>query len=290
MWAVGLALGLVVAISYGTADFLGGLASRRVAAPTAVLTSQAVGLVVVGIAALVLSRDATVEARDLALGAGAGIAGIAGLACLFRGLAVGRASVVAPISAVGGAALQVGWGLAQGEDPGAVALVGTALALVAVAVVAGAPANDDAHDVHDAPRASRSTEVLLGTGAAIGLGLVLILLSETGSDSGLWPIVAGRVVPLPLLAAVLAISGTPLLVPRDAVRFVAGAGVLDGLSNALLLVAVRDDLVSLVAPVAALYPASTVVLSRFVLHERLGRTRAIGIVVAFAGLVLIAVR
>src|SRR5262245_48715551 len=110
-----IALGLVVAMSYGTADFFGGLASRRVPAPTAVLTSQAMRLVVAGVAAFVLSGDATVEARDVWLGAAAGVATVTGLACLYRGLAIGRASVVAPIAAVGGATLQVGWGLANGE-------------------------------------------------------------------------------------------------------------------------------------------------------------------------------
>jgi len=133
-------------------------------------------------------------------------------------------------------------------------------------------------------------ELLLGAGAAVGLGSVLILLSETGGDSGLWPVVIARAAPLPVLAGVLALSRAPVIVPRDVLRFVVGAGVLDATANALLLVAVRDDLVSLVAPVAALYPASTVILAHLVFHERLGRGRALGIAVAFAGLVLIAVR
>jgi len=285
---VAIALGLLVALSYGTADFFGGRASRRVPAPTAVLTSQAVGLVVVGCAAVALSRDATVAPRDLLLGAAAGVTTVVGLACLYRGLAVGRTSVVAPAAAVGGATLQVAWGLAQGEQPGAVALSGTAVALVAVAVVAGMPTGASPDDA--GPRASRSMELLLGAGAAVGLGSVLILLSETGGDSGLWPVVIARAAPLPVLAGVLALSRAPVIVPRDVLRFVVGAGVLDATANALLLVAVRDDLVSLVAPVAALYPASTVILAHLVFHERLGRGRALGIAVAFAGLVLIAVR
>jgi drug/metabolite transporter (DMT)-like permease len=285
-----IALGLVVALSYGTADFLGGVASRRVPAPTAVLASQTVGLLVSGAAAVVLSGGAEVTTRDIALGIAAGVAAIVGLACLYQGLAVGRTSVVAPVSAVGGAALQVGWGLTQGEEPGAVALVGTALALVAVAIVAGGTSGADTEVHADSPRAGRATELLYAAGAAVGLGAVLILFSETGDDSGLWPVVVARAAPLPVLAGVLALSGAPVLVPRDVVRSVAAAGVLDATANALLLVAVRDDLVSIVAPVAALYPASTVVLARLVFHERVGRTRLVGIAVAFTGLVLIAVR
>ena len=79
------------------------------------------------VAAIVAGGSAT--PGDLALGAVAGLAGAAGIGCLYRGLSVGRASVVAPISAVGAAVMQVTWGLASGEDPGAVALVGVALSL-----------------------------------------------------------------------------------------------------------------------------------------------------------------
>ena len=74
---------------------------------------------------------------DIGLGSLAGILGVAGLVLLYRGLAQGRASVVAPLSAVGAAILQVSWGLASGEDPGTVALFGILLALVAIGVVAG---------------------------------------------------------------------------------------------------------------------------------------------------------
>jgi uncharacterized membrane protein len=251
-----------------------------------VLSAQAIALVVAGTAALVLSHDATVEPRDVLISAAAGVATVVGLACLYGGLAVGRSSVVAPTAAVGGAVLQVAWGLSQGEDPGAIALSGTVLALLAVAVVAGTPSAASA----EGPRASRSMELLLGAGAAVGLGAVLILLSETGDDSGLWPVVIARAAPLPVLAAVLALMRAPMVVPRDALRLVAGAGALDATANAVLLVAVRDDLVSVVAPVAALYPASTVILTSLVLHERVGRGRAVGLAVALAGLVLIAAR
>ena len=254
------------------------------------LTAQTVGLVLSVAAAFILSGDAEVETRDLVLGAAAGIASVVGLACLYQGLAVGRTSVVAPISAVGGAVLQVGWGLSQGEEPGAIALAGTALALVAVAVVAGAPGGADEDRDGGRAYAGRGLQLALAAGAAVGLGAVLILFSETGHDSGLWPVVAARIVPLPVLAAVLALRGAPVVVPRDALPSVAAAGALDSTANALLLIAVRDDLLSVVAPVAALYPASTVVLARLVLHERMGRARIVGIAVAFTGLVLIAVR
>jgi uncharacterized membrane protein len=223
-------------------------------------------------------------AADIALGAVAGLAGATGIGCLYRGLSIGRASVVAPLSAVGAAVLQVAWGLARGEDPGAVALAGVALSLVAVGIVAGTAGRDPDQ------AASRRDELILGGAAAVLLGLFIILFSETGSGSGLWPAVSARAAPLPVLLIGLTLLRQPVAVGQLALPVVIAAGVLDASANALLLVALREGLLSLVAPVAALYPASTVVLSRIVLDERLGRARMAGLGVALVGLVLIGAR
>jgi drug/metabolite transporter (DMT)-like permease len=276
---VALLLGLLVAVTYGSGDFCGGQAMRRAPVGATLLWTQAIGL-----AALLLVAPfagGSPSAGDLALGAVAGLAGAAGIGCLYRGLSIGRASVVAPVSAVGAAILQVAWGLARGEDPGAVALTGVALSLVAVGIVAGSAGETTEHS------AGRRTELLFGTAAAVLLGVFIILFSETGSDSGLWPAVTARLAPIPVLLVGLALLRRPILVGRAARGVVAGAGVLDATANALLLVALREGLLSIVAPVAALYPASTVVLSRIVLHERLGRARLAGLAVALVGLVLI---
>jgi uncharacterized membrane protein len=276
---VALLLGLLVAITYGSGDFFGGLAMRRAPVGATLLWAQAVGLLaLLGVAAL---AGGDPDAGDLALGAMAGLSGAAGIGCLYRGLSIGRASVVAPISAVGAAVLQVTWGLASGEDPGTVALIGVALSLLAVGIVAGT-AGHEPQQV-----ASRRDELVLGAAAAVLLGVFLILFSETGADSGLWPAVAARTAPIPVLLVALALLGQPLTIGRVALPVVVAAGVLDASANGLLLVAVREGLLSLVAPVAALYPAATVVLSRFVLDERVGRARLAGLALALGGLVLI---
>ncbi len=261
---VAVLLGLLVAVSYGSADFLGGFASKSSPAGTSVLGSQSVGLVVVCGYLLVLGGG-TLTGGDVGLSALAGVAGVFGVTCLFRGLAVGRMSVVAPVSAVGSAVLEVIWGLARGERPGAVALIGVALALIAIAVVAGSATE------HPLRTVSARAELALGVGAAIGFGGVLICLSETGTESGMWPVVIARLVPLPLLALILVAAGRPLLVRRADRGLIAAAGTLDATANVLLLLAVRQDLLSLVAPVAALYPAATVLLAKVVVHEQIGR-------------------
>lgn len=280
-------LGLLVAASYGSGDFLGGLASRTSPPGATVLVSQAfAALVAVPVAVVwaVAAGTSAFSGHDAVLSIAAGLVTVAGLACLYRGLALGRASVVAPTSAVGAAVLQVGWGLANGEDPGTVAMIGVALALVAVGLVAASAGTDDSSGT------SRWTELALGAGAAVLLGSNLILLSETGSDSGLWPIALGRVAALPVVAVALLALRRPFNVRREDMRFVAGAGALDASANVLQLIAVREALLTLVAPVAALYPAATVLLARIWQGERIGRARSFGLLVALVSLGLIAVR
>lgn len=276
-------LGFVVAVSYGSADFLGGRATRGSGSGPALLLTQAFGLIAAVVAAFVIGAD-ELGSHDALLSAAAGLTAVGGLACLYRGLAIGRASVVAPISAVGAAVVQVSWGLGNGEDPGTVALVGVVIALVAVALVASTGGDPDEH------RASTAVEVLFGVGAAIGLGFNLILFSETSTDSGLWPVVLARVVAVVFVGAALVVARRGLSVRREDVPVVAGGGLLDATATALLLVAVREGLLSLVAPVAALYPGSTVVLARVVDGERIGRLRIAGLCLALVGLALIAIR
>lgn len=273
-------LGFLAALSWGTGDFAGGLATRRAAETAVVLGTETVGLVLLLVIAPLSGGEPT--ARDLVLAAAAGLVGVAGLALLYRGLASGRASVVAPLSAVGAAVIQVLWGLAGGEEPGTPALIGIVLALVAIGVVAGSA---------DEPAAvgalSRRTEVLCGLGAAVGFGFYLVLISETSGDAGLWPAVAARTAPVVVLLIALALLRRPLLTPRDAFPLVALSGLTDAGANALLLLAVRQGLLSVVAPVANLYPAVTVLLARAFGHERIGRLRLAGLGLAVASLVLI---
>ena len=273
-------LGLLAAISWGTGDFAGGMATRKAPEMTVVLGTEAVGLVLLLAMAWVGGGSPT--GRDIGLGSLAGVLGVVGLVLLYRGLAQGRASVVAPLSAVGAAILQVSWGLARGEDPGAVALFGIMLALVAIGVVAGS-----ADEPTEGSKMSRAAEIRCGLGAAVGFGFYLIIISETSHGAGLWTAVAARTAPVILLVLVLAVMRRPLLVPRAAAPLVTLSGITDAGANALLVVAVRQGLLSVVAPVANLFPAMTVLLARAFGHEKIGRFRLIGLGLAVASLVLI---
>ncbi len=273
-------LGLLAALSWGTGDFAGGLATRRAPESAVVLGTESVGLVLLLVIAAFAGGSPT--ARDLGFGSLAGIVGVAGLMLLYRGLARGRASVVAPLSAVGAAVLQVGWGLASGERPGTTALIGIALAFVAIGVVAGS-----AEESTEPSGMSRMAEIQCGLGAALGFGFYLILISETSDAAGMWTVVAARAAPVVVLLVGMSVLRRPMAVPRAAYPMVAISGVTDAGANALLLVAVRQGLLSVVAPVANLFPAVTVILARAFGHEEIGRVRLAGLGLALASLVLI---
>ena len=272
--------GLLAACAWGTGDFTGGLASRRAPEAAVILATEGIGLVLLLGFAVFTHGNPTLE--DLGLSAVAGLLGVSGLALLYRGLAQGRASVVAPLSAVGAAILQVTWGLARGEDPGFVAIIGIVIALVAIGVVAGSAEEPTAEGA-----LGRATEIQCGLGAAVGFGVYLILISETSHGAGLWTAVAARTAPVVVLAIGLPLFKQPWRLPRSVLPIVTISGITDAGANALLLVAVRQGLLSVVAPVANLFPAVTVLLARAFGHERIGRGRIAGLALAVVGLVLI---
>jgi drug/metabolite transporter (DMT)-like permease len=270
-----VALGLASGLSWGVADFLGGLASRRAAALSVVALSQAAGLVL-ALALLALIRPDVPSPGAYGLGIAAGASGAVGLAAFYRGLAVGTMSLVAPISALG-ALLPLAVDLAAGRSPGPVALAGMIVALAGAALAASAPG----------PASRRG--VGLAVVAALGFGGFFVLLAESADDGGaLWSLIAARSGSVPLALVGVAVAGASLAVGRNLLLVAIAAGVLDASANFMFAAGSQRGLVSVVAVLGSLYPVATVGLAALVLHERLGWLQAVGTGVALAGVVLIA--
>ncbi|MBW3557820.1 MAG: DMT family transporter [Actinobacteria bacterium] len=280
---VAVLLGLAVAGAYGAADFLGGLSSKRAPATTVVVVSQLCCLPL--LAVLVGAGGGHPSTRAIGLGAAAGSVGAVGLSCLYRGLARGRMSVVAPITAVGAATVPVAWGLIGGERPSPMALAGVLLAMVAVALISRLPAPAPGTGQGQAGDSAIGLAVVAGA----AFGTVFVLLDATGPDAGFWPLVAGRTTSIVALVTVAAATGQALAPPAARMLpTIAGAGMLDLSANALYLLATRRGLLSVVAVLSSLYPAGTVLLARTVLGERMAGHQVLGLVLAAAGVALIA--
>ena len=291
-----IVLGLLVALFYGSGDFCGGLAAKRTAAVTVVIGSFALSALLVGATIGVWSLVGSpppARSSDLWLGVGVGLVGPAAVALLYRGLAMGRMSVVAPITAVVAAIVPLVWALLDGERPSTLALAGVAIALVAIVLVAGAPEHDDHPE--DAATAPLAAVVPPAVASGLGFGALFVLLGETGDDAGLWPLLTARPVAVVVTVAAAALIGwrsgsmAGAIVPaRVAWPMVAGAGVLDVTANGIYLAATRSGLLSIVAVLSSLCPAATVVLARVVLGERLHRVQVAGLVLAAAGIAAMA--
>ena len=275
-----LVLGLVVAASFGSGDFLGGLASTRVRTLVVLVTAQTCALVGALIVAVIAGGQPT--GGDYALGALGGVLNVAALGCLYQGLAIGRAGLVAPVAAVIGAVIPVGWGLATGENPATAALIGVALAIVAGGLISME------RDAQPSDAATRRTSLLLALAAGVGFGFSFVCYGNTRDASEFWPVFSGRVGAVLAVLVVAALTRTHIgLSGTPRVQAIA-AGVLDVTATTLLLVAIRNGLFTTVAPIAALAPAFTVGNAWWYLRERPSAVQIAGLALALTGLALIA--
>ncbi len=272
-----VALGLLSGVTWGVADFLGGVASRRAAVLAVVGLSQGVGLVL-ALAGLAILRPDVPPAGSIALGVLAGLSGVAGLVAFYRAMSVGTISLIAPVSALG-AVVPLTVDLVSGNTPSALALMGMLLALAGAALAARAPG----------PASTQGIGLALI--AALGFGGFFSLLAASASESALWSLTAARGGSAPIaLALAVAVGGAGgFAMSRPTLGLVLGAGVLDSTANLLFAVGSQRGLVSVVAVLGSLYPVTTVALAGLVLHERLGRLQGVGAGIALAGVALIAV-
>jgi len=273
------ALAVLASIAYGAADFLGGLATKRGSTVfSAVVWSQAAGLVLV-LLALPFLPPASPTAADFAWGAATGLAGGIGLAFLYRGLAVGVMSVVAPVTAVCAVIIPVTVGVALGERPTGIAAAGVALALVSIVLIS------QSGQVEEGKRAGTGVPIAIASGIAIGI--FLVCLQRTGRAAGLWPLVPARIVSVSFIAVAGLLAREKLLPRRESWPIVVGGGALDMVANVFYLIAVRQGPLAIVATLTSLYPAGTILLARIVLAERLRLVQQAGVACAVLAIVLI---
>jgi drug/metabolite transporter (DMT)-like permease len=269
------ALAILSAVAYGAADFLGGLGAKRSGIVSVVVVSQLAGLVLVLIASIFV--PATPTGADLVWGAVGGIAGAVGLALLYRGLATGTMSVVAPVTAVCAVILPVAVGAILGERPSSLQGLGIALAVVAIALIGRTGEASEA----------RGSGLALAIASGIAIGGFLVCLERTGSSAGLWPLASARSASVASLALGALATRRSLRPARGSLATILGCGAIDMTANVLYLLAVRIGELGIVATLTSLYPASTILLARIVLGERLNAVQRAGVLCAGVAIVLI---
>ena len=285
---------LAAAVLYGSADFLGGAASRRSRALSVAALSVPAGAVVMLLAAVVAGGP--LPSAGLGWAVAAGAFGAIGLMAFYTGLAVGPMSVVAPVSALVSTVLPVGVAVASGEDLGARVYAGVASCLLAIVLVSlergSWPGRKAARSAQE--RSLRHHAALRGVGYGVVCGALFgvfyVFLRYAGSSGVFWPVGIARLAncAVVLIAAVLA-RARP--VGREAGgRVLAAAilsGVLDASANLFYVLATRAGLFGVAIVLTSLYPGITVLLARVVLRERMHAVQRIGLLLAAAGVILV---
>jgi drug/metabolite transporter (DMT)-like permease len=304
-----IVLALVSALGYGASDFAAGLASRAASVLQVTVLSEGLSMVLLLVVVPWVSTQTPTPAA-LRWGAFAGFAEVVGTFALYLGFRHAAFSVASSLSAVGSAAFAVIAGLALGERPGTLALVGIAVALPAIVAVS---ASSDEPDEADEPKTSRAGEpeasepaatadqprgatgrhtlgVVLGILAGAGFAGMFIGLNQAGSSHDLWPAVTAQAAALGT-ALIAAAAGRQLL-RRPTARTTLLAGLTGATGTVGLIfyfLATHLGLLAITAVITSLYPASTIVLARTMLSERLTRFRIAGLCLAAASVALIAI-
>jgi drug/metabolite transporter (DMT)-like permease len=277
------ALAALSGLVWGAGDFAGGKATQRAAALPVVWLSKLVSLPLLAI--YLAAFYVPLPAASLIWGALAGTAGVVGLQLFYRALSAGAMTVVAPITAVTSAAIPVVVGLAAGERADGLRLLGVVCALAAIGLVSAAPRPPGQELI-----VTRGL-IAAALGAGAGFALFFILTAAAGDaaggHAGLWPVAASQLSALVVSGVLLALT-RPGRWPRGgAFSWTLVAGPFDMTANALYLSATRYGQLSLVAPLAALYPVTTVLLALIVDHERMRGIQIAGLAFAAVGLVLV---
>ena len=312
-------LGLGGALVYGAADFLGGLASRRVRPVRVAAVAALVGLVPLLVGFAVFGGRFSEQAA--VAGVVAGVSGGVGVLLLYAALAIGPMSVLSPLTAVFSAVVPVVVALVRGTVLSPLGVVALVVAVVAVVLVAAVPD----------PGGARLTLRGVVTAAVAGCGFGGVVLGYDASppDSGVATLLVARTLQVVLLGAAALVTlrlggrvgtrpgGTPAATTTPDVRPVAGrvrpgqvqagrvrptralvlvvigCGVFDAMANVFIQAGLHssDDPSTLpvISVLNALYPIGTVVLAGIVLRERLTALQTTGIVLAFAASVGLAV-
>jgi uncharacterized membrane protein len=278
-------LALLSSLSWGTADFLGGLAARRVGTVRVLAASYPAGaLLITAVAAFLIPGQ--FSTRALLTGAAAGTVGLLAIGLLYAALARGQMGVVSPITAVLSGAVPVVVGLSLGESIGLLAGFGIVIAGTAVIMVSR---ESGPH------RRTPAHAVAMAVGSGLAIGVYLSILGTAPIDSGIWVAAIGRWVSTALILVALAVV---LLRGRESgsasdVRYpwnlALAAGGLDALANAVFQLAAQRGSLAIVAVIGSLYPAATVVLARYLLHERLSRVQLSGVALALVAAAILAI-
>ena len=276
--------GLAASLSWGSGDFCGGLASRRLNATVVVILAYSVGFVLlIGLA--LAWREMFPAPVDILWGALAGLVGGLGLILFYSALAIGRMGIIAPTSAILTAGLPVIFSAFIQGAPSLLQIGGFLAALIAVILIS---------------RPEREKGLPRGMWLALLAGCCFggffILISRIGAHSTFWPLAVARLSSVSFLLLLMFFRNGPKKAdtPQAQARFkrstlfmILGSGSLDALGNAFFVLAAHTGRLDVASVLSSLYPAATVLLATFLLRERMNRLQISGVMLALIAIAMI---
>lgn len=269
-------LSLAAAACWGAADFNGGIGSKGSNAFGVVVVAHGTGLIVM-LALAILTGEAIPSHAALLWGAAAGFGGGVGLVCLYRALAVGQMGINAPVAAVITGALPVIFGIWKEGPPKTTQILGFGIALVAIWLIAS-----------PSGKIGRPKGLGLAVCAGLGFGVYLVCSKQAATESVFWPLVVARAASAFEMLLIVSLGRQTWTPGRKLLPYMIAAGVLDSFGNLLFVYAVRSGRLDVATVLSSLYPATTVLLARWILKERVSRIQATGMLAALIAVPLIA--
>jgi drug/metabolite transporter (DMT)-like permease len=278
--------GLISAFGWGAADFTGGLASKQSSASQVLCLAQFSGLIPVLALALLVGEPAPAWPAWL-WAAASSACGTTGLLLLYRALAAGQMTLTAPVSALLAAAVPVLVGSVTLGLPDLLTFAGFALALAAIWTISQSPNGSGV----GAPADGLQLLGQLGLPLIAGVffGLYFVLIHQATREAFYWPLAASRSTGTLIMLIFASVVSGSALPKRETWPIVMLGGVLDVAGSAFYVLAAQAGRLDVAAVLGALYPASTVLLARVFLKEKISRLQSFGILLAFGAIILLTV-
>lgn len=273
---IALAFAITAALLLGASDFFAARSARTT--PSITVTRTAVGVSTALSPLLLLLVDSRWITRDLIIGSLSGLSMIVGLMLLYRGYAVARMGIVAPLSSVLLAAVPVLWDLFNGVRPSGVASVGMELGVVALVLTSYTPGGEG----------SVRIGAILGVGSGVAFGVAFTLMGEASKDAGLTPVIVQRSTGFALLAVIGLVRKGPFFASGIGLRNAVGAGVLGLVAIGSLQLAFQRGELGPVSVASSQFATVAVILSVLFNKERMRWWQGVGVGTTAVAVALIA--
>ncbi len=275
-----ITLSLFACLGWGIADFIGGYKSRNLSTLSILLVSSFTGLMLLA-GILIISGNAMPGDPALLWAIPAGLVGLISMFLLYRGLAVGTMSILAPISATG-VILPVIWGMLKGDTLSGLQFLGIGTAILGSILAA-----------MEKEKNRNSKHLTKGIGCAVSaaffIGLYFIFMDNAAAHHPVWASMIMKTFTILFLLPVLYYSKFPMGVGRSHLPVIIIMGIVDTLAAFSFATATSKGMLSEVAVISCLYPAVTAILSAVIVKERIQKVQSLGVIFAITGVVLISV-